>query len=46
MRLGAFLQYREYTVSRHQQMGRSRCRVHPCKQENKIQPLPARPHTH
>ena len=33
MRLGAFVQYDEYTVSRHQQVGRSTCRVHPCKQE-------------
>ena len=33
MRLGAFLQYNEYTVSRHQQVGWSTCRVHPCKQE-------------
>ena len=33
MRLGAFLLYNEYTVSRHQQVGRSTCRVHPCKQE-------------
>ena len=34
MRLGAFLQYNEYTVRRHQ-VGRSTCRVHPCKQEKK-----------
>ena len=33
MRLGAFLLYNEYTVSRQQQVGRSTCRVHPCKQE-------------
>ena len=29
MRLGAFLQYSEYTVSRHQRAGRSTCHVHP-----------------
>ena len=40
MRLGAFLQYNKYTVGRHQQVGRSTCRVHPCKQENRVKPVP------
>ena len=40
MWLGAFLQYSEYTVSRHLRVGRSTCRVHPCKQENKVKPGP------
>ena len=40
MRLGAFLQYNRYTVRRHQRVGRSTCRVHPCKQENKVMPKP------
>ena len=40
MRLCAFLQYSEFTVSRHQQVGRSTCRAHPCKQENKVKPGP------
>ena len=40
MRLGAFLQYKKYTASRHQQVGRSTCRVHPCKQENMFKAVP------
>ena len=45
MRLGAFLQYNEYTVSGHKRVGRSTCRVHPCEQENKARPVPVQQQT-
>ena len=46
MRLGAFLQYKKYMASRHQRVGRSTCRVHPCKQENMVKAVPVLTHTH
>ena len=54
MRLGAFLQYKKYTVTRHQRVGRSTCHVHlrkhasgsACALPHPVPCPPSRPHTH